>query len=382
MFPARKHPTHTCRALRSQGWRGSMFMTDAAVEKNGSKKNAKENAKETTSKPSNAALAVPVEVIALDQIDVDFGWNCRFGMRTTAVGPSPEPDGDPDAPGLEGIAASLEERGQIVPVDIRPNPKLSADPKAALYSLVAGFRRAAAVEYLLAHGKAVAGLEKGQIRVLLHPTMTEEQARERNGEENLVRRNLTTPDLAYHVMHLLRVNPKLTAAQLAVRYAVSDSHMAAIVKVVKYLHPSIFGQWRENPLKPLPIVEMVQVASAPKAEQDAAYQAALAAYHEGSGGGGATDTKKWLKVAVKKARDIGTIIGTAHRKGLLVFDTGKTYDDELVGDPVRVFVKFRTKIAKRKVSSKKVAEAFIDAFVKARDLVESEEEDDDAEFVD
>lgn len=325
------------------------------------------------------------KVILLSKIEVDYEWNCRLKVRTCSEGTmrSESDDGDPDAPGVEGIAGSMEAQGQEVPVDVYPHPQVGEPNCKFEYKLITGFRRSSGAHWLHEHGRTIAGLEQGYVRARVHGVLTELEARRMNIGENVVRENLTTPDLAYAVKMLLKADPGLSAEQLSVLYAKSKNHMAAVVKVAKKVRDGTFNQWRESPVKPLPIIEMVGVADKAKSEQEEDYKERLAAYH-GEEGGGTKDAKVWIKNACKKAQDIGRILGTAQRKGILEYDASLALNDPDT-QLIRVFVKFKKKIGKKPISDKtvdRINDAFANAFIAARDKEEEEIEGDEIEVID
>ena len=324
----------------------------------------------------NGAIVKLVEekILPMAQVDADYEWNCRWQARTCSEGPRPETDGDPDAPGIEGIAGSLEMIGQETAVDVRP-VLTGLRAKSNAVELVTGFRRYSAIKWLDEHGKAVLGMEPGHIRVRIHHEMTDAEARRMNVGENMVRENLLTPDLVYAAKRLLAVDPKLTAEDLTVMYAKSKGHMAAVVKVATKLREPTFKEWRETRGKALPIIEMATISDKPKAEQADEYAKALAAYSTER----EKDPRAWVRAAIHKAEVIGTVIGAAQRKGVLAFNESLVYDDEDT-ELIRVFVRFRTKLDGKKVPQKtvaRVAKAFGDAYIKAKNQAEDADDDDD-----
>lgn len=322
---------------------------------------------------AGAARPAPTErTLHVSQIDADYGWNCRHESRTRSEGPSPDAsvDGDPDEPGIEGFAGGLEAVGQEVPVIARMHPDPDAGKEA---SLVVGFRRFSAASWLEEHGRSIKGLEPGHLRVLVYPNLTEVEARRMNLGENVARRNLTTPDLVCGVRELLKVEPTLTAAKLATTYGKSESYMSNVLKVAVKLREGTFKRWRESLVKPLPIVELSRVADLIASEQEDAYQLALDAYDHKRG---APDDRAWYKSALRKARDIGALIGRAEQRGVLTLHTDQVFDDEDT-ELIRLFVRFRTKVGNKRVPQKtvsKVADAFTESYLYARDHAPEEEE--------
>ena len=320
----------------------------------------------------------PVErVVHVRAIDADYAWNCRYEKRTRSEGPSPDMsvDGDPDEPGIEGFAGGLEAVGQEVPAVGYPHPEPTAGKELRL---VVGFRRFSAAAWLEEHGRTFKGLEPGQLRVLVYPTLTEVEARRMNIGENVARKNLTTPDLVFAVRELLRVEPTLTGEQLATMYGKSKTYMVNIVKVAGKLREGTFRRWRESLTKPLPLVELSRVANLIASEQEDAYQTALDAYDHKRG---PADDRAWYKSALRKARDVGSMIGRAQRRGILTLHTDQVFDDEDT-ELIRLFVRFRTKLGKSRVPQKtvtKVSDAFTEAYLYARDHgpADGEEEEDE-----
>ena len=341
-------------------------------------------ARKTSDEHETAQVRTPPEekVLHVGQVDADYGWNCRLESRTRSEGPSPDMsvDGDPDEPGIEGFAGGLEAVGQEVPADVRPHPlgedaPPDPDGKPRPYSLVVGFRRYSASAWLEEHGRSVKYLQPGQLRVRVHHALTEAQARQMNVGENVARKNLTTPDLVYAVRELLKVDPALTGVRLATMYGKSETYMTNVLKVAAKVREGTFRRWRESLTKPLPIVELSRVADCIASEQEDAYQLALDAYEHKRG---PSDDKAWYKSALRKARDAGTMLGRAQQRGLLTLNTDAVLDDE-DSELIRFFVRFRTKVGKKRVPQKivgKVAGSFFDAYVYARDHAAEEDEED------
>ena len=323
----------------------------------------------------------PVErIVHVRAIDADYAWNCRYEKRTRSEGPSPDMsvDGDPDEPGIEGFAGGLEAVGQEVPAVGYPYPEPTAGKELRL---VVGFRRFSAAAWLEEHGRSIKGLEPGQLRMLVYPTLTEAQARRMNIGENVARKNLTTPDLVFAVRELFKVGPAdggspLTGEQLATMYGKSKTYMTNIVKVATKLREGTFRRWRESLTKPLPLVELSRVADLIASEQEDAYQQTLDLYEHKRG---SADDRAWYKSALRKARDVGTMIGRAQRRGILTLHTDQVFDDEDT-ELIRLFVRFRTKLGKSRVPQKtvtKVSDAFTEAYLYARDHTDEDEDQDE-----
>ena len=86
-------------------------MSEVTTDDKSDKKSEK-TAKKVAKAPSAPISKVEDATLPLAEILADWSWNCRAEMRTRSEGTRSELDGDPDAPGVEGIAGSLEMMGR------------------------------------------------------------------------------------------------------------------------------------------------------------------------------------------------------------------------------------------------------------------------------
>ena len=295
------------------------------------------------------------KTVNISEIYADYDWNSRSKIRALSEGKRPELEGDPDAPGIEGLALSLETDGQNTPVDVRQGGQ-----GESRYLLVSGFRRFAAGTMLRDTQRTIAGLDSGKIRVRVHNPMNELEARKLNLRENIVRENLTPPDFVYAIKTLVREDPQLKAPAIAAMYAKSAGYISNCMYITKHLKDGVFSQWRESAVKPLPLDHILLIAKLPKAEQEEAYTLAVTPPSSGS-----SDDKSWVKAAVKRAVKNGTYLGALAREGLVTVAEDQDWEIS-----IHTFVKFRHRVGGKEVGVKvnrQITNAFCTAYMSEKD---------------
>ncbi len=148
---------------------------------------------------SSASAPQVVMPVALPLTDIvaDYEWNARSGDYRTS-----DCDAD-EGRGTVGLADSMQERGQDVPVSVRPHPS-----SRGRFLLVCGFRRHAAAEMLAARGAEIKGLPRAHLLCLVR-ALSDADARMLNIAENSNRDNLKPADFAYAIADALRLSKSL-----------------------------------------------------------------------------------------------------------------------------------------------------------------------------
>jgi len=242
--------------------------------------------------------------IPLNLIIADDEWNSRSGKWEVN-------DGDDESHQFDGLVASIREKGQEEPCDVRIHPS-----KAGYYQLLAGFRRNRALRVIAAADK----VENPVMRCIVR-NADDVQARVRNLSENANRQNISTPDLAWGIYQLhctASSNGKpMTIAKIAATIGMSDSHVSHLLTIMSKCKPAITAKWRKMP-KALSVLSMYSVALLPKADQDAAFTALLLPADAKKAP--TTESRKqgsWVDHAKAKAYSIGAIIGQLEAHNLI-----------------------------------------------------------------
>lgn len=203
--------------------------------------------------------------IPLSEIFVDTDWNSRLKLDGGSGGPDPAHEQS-----IDELAASILVEGQITPVLVRPNKGVvHSDGKTTNhpYILVCGHRRYAAIQ------KNVGSLdgEKHTIRAEVKD-LDDVKAREYNLLENTGRHDLNPADTAYGIQEYLKVNPNATQATIAAFLGKNQGYVSRLLTIATKTQPGVFNDWRKSGCK-LPVLDMVEIAKMPKADQRKAYDA-------------------------------------------------------------------------------------------------------------
>ncbi len=179
--------------------------------------------------------------IKVSEVYVDWKWNTRVDVAST------DPSSETDEAGYQETLISIAKDGQRSACVLRPNPyKGKAGHAGAKYEfmLVEGFGRTrakceiAAGEHDVALGGA--GMVKTDVDALhtKEPTikakiiaMTEAEARKRNLGENMLRSQLTAPDIAYGVFKLAEAEPEASNKSLGEMIGRSEPYVAKLRRI-------------------------------------------------------------------------------------------------------------------------------------------------------
>lgn len=185
--------------------------------------------------------------LLLTDIDVDPNWNNRSAVLTVAEST------DGQRAGLSALVTGIFNDGQDEPIVVR-STKVDGFYKRTdkPWSLVAGFRRFAAVASLNANEQllklraeekktVVPNTANGTIRAITK-TLSEDAAIALNMRENTQRSDLTVYDLVHgaaKLAHLHQMDPKKIANTLGI----SPSHVALLIRVGS-VRQDILTHWR------------------------------------------------------------------------------------------------------------------------------------------
>lgn len=205
-------------------------------------------------KNAKAATVEPGTPVPLDQIHVDFAWNCRAERRVQDVS-------DSESTGFEGFGANIRETGQITPVILRHThgKTLSGQKTDLPYELVVGFRRMRAIRILNDKNEAekakaenrnnVPNLPNGTILASVREISDATQARLLNGQENILRANLKAPDLVFLLRDLAKTG--ITQTALGQSLGITQSWVSKLLAIASLPAP-IVDNWRTG--SPIPTV--------------------------------------------------------------------------------------------------------------------------------
>ena len=223
--------------------------------------------KKTMSKDTKSEIGADeiIHSLPLSDIFIDYDWNVR--SREQVVSNEPLATGAVDTlahnanvgVGIDGLKISIQNDGQETPVIVRAiegGKSLGGKKTDKKYELVAGFRRATAIEALQsAESKELAkkdnrptvvkDLPDGHIRAVIR-TLSPKDARFVNVRENTLRNNLTTPDLAKFVREL-SVKDGMGQVQIGEKLGIDQGYISRLIRVAGLPAP-IFDHWATGKL--------------------------------------------------------------------------------------------------------------------------------------
>lgn len=273
------------------------------------------------------ANQIPVKEVTmyvpLSSIFVDHSWNSRSGgwLQESSELPKEGEAGPGESTGLAGLIASIKAKGQIQAAHVRPNPGKTKHE----YMLVTGYQRYEALRRIAEMGVDVPGslAKTPSIKVDIR-NLSEAEARELNGIENLERRNLSTADTAWHVAELARATGK-TDSDIALQIGLTQSYVSKLHRIMKGTRADILKAWRENPVDPLGVDQRLAVAYdkdgkvRPKEDQEEAFKKLLAGAGEKKKAGG------FMPKAKENAAKLGVVFGVLQREGVLSLNSHKLH---------------------------------------------------------
>jgi ParB-like chromosome segregation protein Spo0J len=272
-----------------------------------------------------------VQIIPLDQIDVDWDWNARSLANVL----SESSEEDPESAGLSGLISGLVHDGQDTPVDVRPTNTPGFYKRCARpYSLVAGFRRFAAVTRINADRPfvkqresekrtVIPGIPNGTIRANVRH-LGELEARRLNLAENTNRDAFSTPDLL-HGVGLLHKQHKMSANQIAASLGKSPVWITKLLAIAVKVDPKVLDHYRQGgELKVdgkkvtvtvrATVDDLSDIAKMPLEAQLPEYVRILTGRTRVRA---APHYKMWAEALKRKADRLGYQLGTLQRNGVL-----------------------------------------------------------------
>lgn len=242
--------------------------------------------------------------------------NARSGKWDADTTIKSDANGEDQGSNFASLLASMKEEGQKTPIKVRP--------KGKKFELIVGSRRVQAREMIAAESK-----EKNPTIMAIVEEMTDLQARLENTIENTQRDDLSGPDLAWAVYKLqqehLAAGVKISDDTLAVKVGKSQGYVSKLLRIMSKGKASILADWRKG--SGLTTTEMDEICKLDKAEQQAAYDAAIAEA-KGEGKKGKRGQGAWFESAKRAALKFGKLLGTAEQAGYLTVDAD--FDSEMV----------------------------------------------------
>lgn len=266
---------------------------------------AKKNKTEETVAPSPITVDSNTLLVSPSLILADESWNSRSGNWEL-------PGDGKTLTAYEELEASIKETGAVLtPLDVRPT---TDDEKASTgkeFFLITGFRRF----------RAASKLELATIPVHVGE-YTASAARLRNLQENCLREQLNTPDLAFAIAEL---GDGVTQTEIARKCGITQTYVGKLQKITKSLDKKVFDAWRRATFK-VSIGDITAISELPRIEQLSKF-AALAQALAKKGGVG---RRPWIEAAQKRASNLGYTVGQLVRKNLVgqVETTADMWDRE------------------------------------------------------
>ena len=241
--------------------------------------------------------------LSLKDVVADLNWNSRSGDMTG--------DTSEETNSFKELVASIKDSGGINRDAVKVRPK----GNTGKYSLVAGFRRYAAI-------KAIAeeqGNKEPLIRALVEE-LDELGARQENVRENVARASLKGADLAWSLLEIkqqfLAKKVEPTDIMITNSVGMNQSYGNKLLNIGSKVKPAIFKQWRESKL-PLTVPEMLSVSKVDPARQQEEYDSLMKKKGPKSG---KDKTKIYIDSMKKKAAKLAYLLGSLEREGLISTD--------------------------------------------------------------
>jgi ParB/RepB/Spo0J family partition protein len=233
--------------------------------------------------------------VLIAEIEIPKNWNARSGNWEQGK------DIETEA-GFESFAETIKVQGVRDPIEIRKNPN-SANAKQP-YSLVCGWRRITAAKK--------AGFDT--IPAINHGEMSEFEARARNGQENVERENLKTPDVAWLIAEAHRADTTKNDTELGIPFGFSQSYISKLRRIMTELPPVIVTEWRNERVK-INVADLYKLLAFKDPEKQIAAWKALVGRNEAAEKKDSESAKvekgkgKWLVGARKRAFEFGYKLG-------------------------------------------------------------------------
>ena len=277
-----------------------------------------QNGKEPAPIVAKGPTRVEHAAMPLAALTIAYDWNTRLPGRAKVEAGHMDPvegkDGDPENPGIPGLARSLELRGQDIPITVAILGETSALGKPGTPFVANGFRRTLAVEWLAKNNKAVFGLKVGEISCKVVYGLDDSEIRNINIREN-VRDQVPPSDLCFGLMDLVKSRPEMTQKEMAELLGKSEGYVSQLVTIGTNLRKDLFRQWRESTIKPLGHLVVYAIAKRDPKEQAEAFAKAIEA--QGPKPSHETDPSAWFEATKIQGTKLGFQLGTLARLGVI-----------------------------------------------------------------
>lgn len=269
-------------------------------------------AESATAVETPAVVATPLKtpegetivIVELAKIDLSFP-----NARTLA---NVEPSKNEHENDFKGLLASLEVKGQEMPVILRFNKKGNA--KTHPYQLVAGFRRVSAIKALADAGKMTPHV-KAVIR-----EMSDLEATEVNAIENTSRASLSPADTCWSAMMIKNQliasgTSSVDDGMVANIMGLSVPWTSRLLRIANTMTGEVLQKWRNATVK-LTMLKIDDLAKMPADKQDAAFEEmvkkAAAPRQTQSTGRGVTG---WIDKCKADAEAVGALLASLEFEG-------------------------------------------------------------------
>ncbi len=203
-------------------------------------------------------------VLKLHDVYIDWKWNTRVDVAST------DPESQTDEAGFQETLISIAKDGQRTACVVRPNPfkgRKGHPGERFDFMLVEGFGRSRA-KAEIANGDhdvalGAAGMVKAEVDKLhtKEPTilakviaMSEAEARKRNLGENMLRSQLTAPDIAFGIAKLAEAEPNASNVQLGAMIGRSEPYVAKLRRIYSAFAGATVPEnalWKGSPSMPV-----------------------------------------------------------------------------------------------------------------------------------
>lgn len=274
--------------------------------------------------PAGKVKADKIEAVSLSLVNTTSFENSRSGNWAVST------KADETVNELDDLVKSIGAKGQTTAVFVR-NAK-GANAKKQPYELIAGFRRAKALQ-------VIQGLNPGAdvtIKIINKGDIDDYTARALNVEENTARDDLAAPDLAWAIHDLSKqaqaAGLALSDVKLAEDQGISQAYGNRLLRIMRNVSPKLTAAWRKDSIA-LSVPEMDSLCDLKDpAEQKAQYDKLLGKRQEASETGSARGPGAWVETAKKSAISLGDWLSVAEENGWI-----KLESLEFNGDLVRSF---------------------------------------------
>lgn len=308
---------------------------------------------------SNALVVEKVIALQLSEIDIDWRWNSRKGIRDESgrlASAATTAQGEEQTTEFGTIKASIASEGQIDAVIVRTHPDERKRTKTP-YMLVAGFQRCESLRQLAEEGVIPGGydgtwVKQPTVKAIIRQ-MTEKEAALENLRENTSRSELSGSDLAFGVQRYMRLDPDASETEIAKKLGKSQGYINMICKIIKGLeehsNSKLLHEWRDAP-KVLTIAQMTAVANKKTPDDQTAEFNKILRGERKTGG-----RDKWVERVAAEAKLRGHALGMLENQGVITIAQPKTLCSEGVVRQMVTFKAHADKTAKSEMQAEQDA---------------------------